>query len=247
MGIGLALARLFARDNFHLVLVGRDEERLRAAGCELRVPDALLLPCDLTAPDAPRLLHEEITRRGIRVEILVNNAGFGVFGSFEESDPAATHQMLMLNIIALTDLTRLLLPSMVEHGSGRIMNVASTAAFAPGPLMAAYYASKAYVLSLSDALSNELEGTGVTVTCLCPGPTRTAFQERAGVQFSPMVSSAIMDVSPVAEAGYRGLMRGRRTVIPGLKNRFLVAVASLTPRHLAARIIRRMQEDKRRK
>lgn len=246
LGIGLELTRLFARDGWRLVLVARDRERLQAAARAVgAAEDTVLIPLDLSEPDAAPALWRELTARSLSLDALVNNAGFGTYGPLAEADPEATRRMVLLNVLALTDLTRLVLPSMLARGSGRILNVASTAAFAPGPLMAVYYATKAYVLSFSDALANEVEGSGVTVTCLCPGPTRTAFQQRAGTRFSPKVKNVIMDAAPVAEAGYRGLLRGRKTVIPGVRNRLLVAIAALTPRHLAARLIRRMQEDKR--
>lgn len=245
-GIGKALARRFAGDGYRLVLVSRDRPALEETARELALRDPVIIARDLSEPGAAARLVREANLGETGVDVLVNNAGSGLFGPFAEADPEATRRMILLNVMALTELTQLLLPSMLQRGRGRILNVASTAAFAPGPLMAVYYATKAYVLSFSDALANELEGTPVTVTCLCPGPTRTAFQQRAGIGFSPLVRGAIMDAEPVAEAGYRGLMRGERTVIPGLKNRLMTGLASLIPRRQAARIIRAMQEGKRR-
>ena len=152
--------------------------------------------------------------------------------------------MMQLNMVALTHLTRLLLPGMIKQRAGKILNMASTAAFQPGPLMAVYYASKAYVLSFSEALANELRGTGVTVTVLCPGPTRTNFQSRAGVGDSLLARSGAADAASVARAGYRGLMAGTTVVIPGMRNRLLAFAVRCLPRPLVVRAVRRIQEKR---
>ena len=184
-GIGLEIARLLAADGYDLLLVASAEKKLLEVATRFSHEfgkTVAALAVDLARPDGARSLLDEIERRGLAVEVLVNNAGFGVYGPFAGADLAHTLEMIQVNVASLTELTRGVLPGMTARQSGRILNVASTAAFQPGPLMAVYYATKAYVLSFSEALANELSGTGVTVTALCPGPTRTAFQERAGLR-----------------------------------------------------------------
>ncbi|OAI45768.1 short-chain dehydrogenase [Planctomycetaceae bacterium SCGC AG-212-F19] len=245
-GIGYALARLFARDGYPLLLAARSEDKLRLIAEELRAPHGVAVtPCaiDLAEPKAAQQLFEVTERQDQPVEILVNNAGFGSYGPFVTTDLETTLQILQLNIVALTELTRLVVPRLLERGRGKVLNVASTAAFQPGPLMAVYYASKAYVLHFSEALADELRQTPVTVTALCPGPTATGFEERAGLGSSKLFTGRrVMDVETVAAAGYRGLMRGRRLVIPGMWNRLLVFGNRLTPRRVVTAIVRRMQE-----
>jgi short-subunit dehydrogenase len=187
-------------------------------------------------------IYEEVTAASMHVDVLVNNAGFPVFGPFVETDLQVELEMLQVNVIALTALTKLFLKGMVERRAGRILNLASTAAFLPGPLMAVYYASKAYVLSFSQALSNELRGTGVTVTALSPGPTRTGFQKRGVMEDSRLVQGQIADAASVALAGYRGLMAGKTIVIPGFTNKVIPWVVRLSPRGVVTRVVRRMQE-----
>ena len=240
-GIGLELARLFAADGHDLVLVARDGRRLAAAARDLEERFRVTvrpIPRDLSNPIAPASLYDECGE----VDCLVNNAGFGHRGAFADEDPALLGEMLQVNVASLTQLTRLFLPAMVERGHGRILNVASTAAFQPGPLMAVYYASKAYVLSFSDAIRDELDGTGVTVTALCPGPTRTRFDARAEVSRNRITGSRMMEPHEVAQAGYDGMMEGRAVVIPGKVNRLGAAGARLMPRSLAAGIARRIHE-----
>jgi hypothetical protein len=187
-------------------------------------------------------IFEEVTAASMHVDVLVNNAGFPVFGPFVDTDLRVELEMLQVNVIALTALTKLFLRGMVERRAGRILNLASTAAFLPGPLMAVYYASKAYVLSFSQALSNELRGTGVTVTALSPGPTRTGFQKRGVMEDSRLVQGQIADAASVALAGYRGLMAGKTIVIPGFTNKLIPWVVRLSPRGVVTRVVRRMQE-----
>jgi short-subunit dehydrogenase len=240
-GIGLELARLFAGYGHDLVLVARGGERLAVIARELeerhRV-EVRAIPRDLSNPIAPLSLFDECGE----VDFLVNNAGFGHRGSFADEDPAILSEMLQVNVAALTQLTRMFLPAMVDRGSGRILNVASTAAFQPGPLMAVYHASKAYVLSFSEAIRAELDETGVSVTTLCPGPTRTAFVDRAEVSRNRFTSSRVMEPFEVAREGYTGMMAGRAVVIPGKVNRLGAAGARLAPRSLAAGIARRIHE-----
>jgi uncharacterized protein len=244
-GIGYELALLFARDGYDCILVARSQDKLKALAerleSEHRVK-TLVLAKDLSKASAVDEIYEEVTAASMHVDVLVNNAGFPVFGPFNETDLQVELEMLQVNVIALTALTKLFLKAMVERRAGRILNLASTAAFLPGPLMAVYYASKAYVLSFSQALSNELRGTGVTVTALSPGPTRTGFQKRGVMEDSRLVQGQIADAASVALAGYRGLMAGKTIVIPGFSNKMIPWVVRLSPRGVVTRVVRRMQE-----
>jgi uncharacterized protein len=244
-GIGYELALLFAQDGFDCILVARSHDKLTELAArlesEFRVK-TLVLPKDLSRPSAVNEIYEETGAASMPVNVLVNNAGFGVFGLFAEIDLEAELQMLQVNVTALTSLTKLFLPGMLERREGRILNVASTAGFAIGPLMSVYYASKAYVLSFSSALANELEGTGVTVTTLAPGPTRTGFQQRGAMEDSRLFRGQMADAGGVALAGYRGLMAGKPLVIPGVRNKLIPLVARLSPRGVMARVVRRSQE-----
>ena len=246
-GFGHELAKLFARDRHDLILVARREDRLREIADELSSAHGIEvtpLPCDLARPGAARGLHEQIAERGLEVEYLVNNAGFGTFGPFVETDPTSTMNLLNLNMGALTELTALLLPAMVERGSGRIMNVASLAAYPPGPLMATYYASKAYVLHFSEALAEELVETPVTVTALAPGPSPTEFQKAAGMESSNLIRSrGVMSAESIVEAGYRGMMSGKRVVIPGIRNKLLSYAIRIAPRRFVTKSVYRLNRD----
>jgi short-subunit dehydrogenase len=245
-GIGEALARRFARGGYNLVLVARTESKLQALAAELSAKHGIqahALACDLADPASPPQLVARLEPLGLSVDVLVNNAGFATYGQFVELDQAGELRMLQVNIVTLTHLTHMLLPGMISRKRGRILNVASTAAFMPGPLMAVYYASKAFVLSFSEALNNELQGSGVTVTALCPGPTSTGFQARAQMEQSKLVSGRqIMGVDVVAQAGFDGLLRGRPVVIPGLMNRIQTLLPRLLPRGLVPQIVRDAQE-----
>ena len=198
---------------------------------------------DLAVPGAAAKLAQQLNAMGIHIDWLVNNAGFGMRAGLAESDPDRLSQMLNLNIVALTELTRQLLPAMIERGYGGVMNVASTAAFQPGPFMAAYYASKAYVLSLTEALWQELRGTSVKVSALCPGATITEFAEVAGTSSLPMFRRGlVMQAGPVARAGYKGLLRGRRVVIPGLLNHLGALLAWLAPKRMVLSLLAAAQK-----
>jgi uncharacterized protein len=244
-GIGEELARLLAAGGANLVLVARSADRLAALGEELsrtHAVNASVLAQDLSAPDAVDDIAGELAARQLSIDILVNNAGFGVYGPFATTPADEEARMLQVNVVALTMLTKRLLPAMIERRHGRVLNVASTAAFQPGPLMAVYYASKAYVLSLSEALSNETSGTGVTVTCLCPGPTETGFQDRARLRESRLFSAlSVASATDVARAGYDGMMAGRAIVIPGLVNKIGVQALRVAPRAVVRRAIRAVQ------
>jgi uncharacterized protein len=245
-GLGAEFARIFAADGHDLVLVARRERKLQLLAAELSQRHgvgARVIAADLARPAAPTEIVDRLRGDAVEVDYLVNNAGFGHLGPFVSTDRATELQMIQVNVVAPTDLARLLLPSMVARGYGRVLNVASTAAFVPGPFMAVYYATKAYVLSLSQALSNELRGTGVTVTVLCPGPTQTGFAAAAGTAASaPIQRHMVMDAASVARAGYRGMRRGQATVVPGLVNKLLTQSTRLIPRSMQAEIARRVAE-----
>ena len=244
-GIGLELAKLFARSGHNLVLVARSKDSLdalaeglvREHGVAVRV-----IPKDLSDPTAPRELYAELAEHSIPIEVLVNNAGFGLRGPFAESDLDEQLEMLRVNVVAVTHLTRLFVSDMVGRGKGKILNLGSTAGLVPGPLMAVYYATKAYVLSFSQALSIELAGSGVTVTALIPGATRTGFADRAGTSESRLFRGATMDAEAVAGIGYRGLMQGKAIVVPGLRNRALAFGTHLAPQRVLSQIARRLNE-----
>ncbi|MFZ0479781.1 MAG: SDR family oxidoreductase, partial [Terriglobales bacterium] len=206
---------------------------------------SLILAADLSDPGAAAYVFDQTTRAKIVLDILVNNAGFGQYGFFGESDLEECMRQIQLNVTALTHLTRLYLPEMLGRGSGSILNVASTAAFQPGPLMAVYFATKAYVLHFSEALANELAGTGVTVTCLCPGATATEFHKRANATGQRLLKFGSMDASTVAEDGYRAMVAGKPVVISGFKNWLVAQSVRFSPRSLVTAIARKMQESKR--
>src|SRR5207245_1079323 len=221
-GIGRELAKLFARDHYNLILVARDGSRLAQFADELQrrfEVSARSFPLDLTAASAPQFLFDQVARENIFVDVLLNNAGYGKLGAFAEVPLEESLGQIQLNITALTHLTKLFIGPMLEQKSGKILNVASTAGFQPGPLMAVYYATKAYVISFSEALANESKGTGVSVTCLCPGVTDTEFQKRAGTEQTKLFRQMRpMDAKTVARDGYRGLMKGKPLVIYGFRN-----------------------------
>ena len=246
-GIGLELAQLCARDHYDLVLVARSADKLDRLGAELAREHGIrsrTIGADLASPDAPGAIVEILTQAAVTVDVLVNNAGFGTYGAFASTDLRTELDLLTVNVVALTHLTKLLVPGMLARGAGRILNVASVAGFQPGPFMAVYCASKAYVLSFSEALAEELAGTGVSVTTLCPGPTPTGFQARARLDGVPRATAnpLIVDAATVARAGYRGLMNGRRLVVPGLGNKLLTGSVRFTPRRIVLKVVRYLQE-----
>ena len=238
-GIGLDLSRLLARDGYQLFLVARSEGKLREVAKE--IGNATVIAADLASPDAP----ERIFASSGPVDVLINNAGFGLSGPFIETDLKKELEMIQVNIAALTHLTRLYLRPMVERRSGRVMNLASTAAFQPGPLMAVYYASKAYVLSFSEALADELRDSGVTVTALCPGPTATGFAAEAGMEQSRLFSlTKPMSSEEVARYGIRAMEHGKRVAIPGIANKLLTQSIRISPRRVVTTIVRKLQESR---
>jgi hypothetical protein len=242
-GIGYELAKLFARDHHNLVLVARSADKLAQVASELQGHGGTVktFALDLAAPPAPKFLFDQLA--GTPIDILVNNAGFGAFGDFAQMPEEDILGQIQLNITALTQFTRLFLPPMVERRSGRIMNVASTAAFQPGPLMAVYYATKAYVLSFSEAIANELRHSGVTVTCFCPGATHTGFAKRAGNDKSRLFKQlGAMDADKVALDGYRALMEGRTLAISGMHNWLVAQSTRFVPRKVVTAISRWISE-----
>ena len=246
-GIGEDLARELAARQYNLVLVARSADKLEALGQELRQKygiESTAIAMDLSTPDAAEDLTRELETRSLSIDVLINNAGFADYGEFWNLDSNKTAQMLHLNITTLTMLSRALLPGMVARKKGRIMNVASTAAFMPGPLMSVYYASKNYVLALSEGLSEELAGTGVTVTALCPGPVETGFQARAAMENSKLLKNPMnpmMTSKEVAKQGIAALERGQRVIIPGTMNQILALVPRLLPRAFVPGMVKNAQ------
>jgi hypothetical protein len=245
-GIGLELAKLFAKEGYNLVLVARGRETLTelSNGFEEKYQiRCKIIAKDLSSPSAPEEIHAELQRELVKVDALVNCAGFGASGFFSEIDWLKEMNMIHVNLVALTHLTKLFLGEMLQRRDGKILNVASTAAFQPGPLMAVYYATKAYVLSFTEALGEEVKGSGVIVTALCPGPTRTRFQEIADMSNSRLFrSGVVLDAETVARIGYEGLINQKRVVIPGLINRLLALSVRIMPRTWVTKITRRMNE-----
>jgi uncharacterized protein len=246
-GIGKELAELFARDGANLILAARSASTLTQLASDWSVRFGIKVntfACDLAQIGAAQTLVEWIQNDGLSVDFLINNAGVGAFGKFQDSDLQAELAMMTLNMSSLTVLNKLLLPELIKR-RGKIMNVASTAAFQPGPFMAVYYASKAYVLSLSEALSEELRGSGVTVTALCPGPTASGFQDKAAMHDSALVKGKSLPTAKwVAEKGYRALMSGRRVCIPGVMNWLLAESVRFTPRAVITRIVAMLSAPK---
>ncbi|WP_064092898.1 SDR family NAD(P)-dependent oxidoreductase [Rossellomorea aquimaris] len=245
-GIGLHFSHKFAESGHDVILVARSEEKLRSLAGELESQygvKAIVVLSDLSKPEASKRLYDEVTTQGLQVDLLINNAGFGLFGEFEQTDVSKELDMIQVNITALTELSKYFGKDMVRRKQGKILNVASTAAFQPGPLMAVYYATKAYVLSFSEALANEWEPHGVKVMALCPGATQTGFSNVAELESSKLFQSGVMSVEEVVEAGYSDMMTKNKTVIiPGFKNRVLTKTIRFIPRKMVTNIVRKVQE-----
>jgi short-subunit dehydrogenase len=245
-GIGYELAKLFAKNRFNLVLVARNGPKLSQFADELQRHygvSAKSMAVDLSWPQGPYSLFDDVQHSGTQIDILVNNAGYGKFGEFAKMPLEDDIGMIQLNMVTLTVLSKLFLGPMLERRSGKVLNLSSTAGFQPGPMMAVYYATKAYVISFSEAIANELKGSGVTITCLCPGATDTEFQKRAGMENTVLVKKLKpMDAETVARAGYEGLMSGKTLVIPGVRNRLLAESVRFAPRKLVTAISRKILE-----
>ncbi len=243
-GIGEEFARLLAAHRHDLVLVARTAPKLQSLSEELARQhgiQARVLAADLADPGAPPRIFDTLQLQGVAIDVLVNNAGFGARGAYAEIDYDTEARMIQVNVAALAHLTRLFLPGMLARRNGKILNVASTAAYVPGPFMAVYYASKAFVLSFSEAIAEETQGSGVTVTALIPGPTQTNFAATAGNQDTPLFrTGAVMSAAAVARVGFDGLMAGKRVAIAGASNRLTVLSTRLAPRTMLAKIARKL-------
>ena len=249
VGIGYELAREFARGGYHLVLVARNAEKLKAVAEEMRTLGvaADYVVADLAQAGAVLGLFADLRNRGVTVDVLVNNAGFGALGQFDQLDPQRQLDMIQVNVTAVVELTHLFLQGMIARNAGGVLNVASTAAFQPGPHMAIYYASKAFVLSFSEAIAEELKRTNITVTALCPGPTESEFRSRAKMDDSPVFRSKwipTMTAADVARAGYRAFKRGKRVVIPGLVNKLAVQSNRIGSRRLVTKVAGKINRSK---
>ena len=241
-GIGYELAKLFAKDKYDLVIIARNGSKLKEVSDEL-VKDFRVnvksISKDFSKTLSAEEIYQELNKENINIDVLINNAGFGNLGAFSESDLSNDLEMIQLNITSLVVLTKLFMIDMIRNNSGKIMNVASTAAFQPGPGMAIYYATKSFVLHFSEAIAEELTDTEITVTSLCPGPVITEFQNRAGIQNTKLVNrkiSGLMSAEEVAEIGFKGLMKGKRIVIPGIINKVIPLLVRLSPRKFVAKV-----------
>ncbi|KZE67180.1 short-chain dehydrogenase [Fictibacillus phosphorivorans] len=246
-GIGLEFANLLAKDGYHVVLTARNEKRLNEIANGLRAKHGIevtIFSKDLSLADAAEELTAEILAKGIEIDILINNAGFAAYGPFDETSWKDEKDMLQVNITALTTLTKQLLPGMIKRNRGKILNVASTAAFQPGPLMAVYYATKAYVLSFSEAIDYELRHTNVSVTALCPGATATNFEKRASLESSRLFQSGTMNAQDVALSGYNALMKEKAVEVPGFKNKALANIVRFLPRKTVLKVVHYVQDKK---
>ncbi|MGE5415537.1 MAG: SDR family NAD(P)-dependent oxidoreductase [Acidobacteriota bacterium] len=245
-GIGLELARVFAKKGFDLILVARSKDILELLATELRNKysvNVIVIPKDLADPSAPEKIFSELQERGTNVDILINNAGFGLHGPFADSDTRVILEMIQVNLVALTHLTKLFLPGMIDRRYGRIMNLGSTSSFVPVPLEAIYGATKAYILNFSESISEELVGTGVTVTALCPGFTETGFFERAKWGKTNIFKFGVADARSVAEAGYKALMRRRRVSITGLNNKALIFSTRFSSRIIVSKLLKYLNQS----
>lgn len=243
-GIGLELAHVLADEKSDLILVARNKEKLLALAEELKRNNAInvkVIAKDLTKPEEVAALIDEV--KNDNIQYLINNAGFGYFGAYHECDWKTTQDMMELNMTTLAHLTHSLLPKMIEKGSGKILNVASVAGFLPGPNMAVYYATKAFVLHFSEAIAQELKGSGVTVTALCPGPTQSQFMDVSGMAQSKLVKGRKLPTSKqVAEYGYKAMMRGQHVAVHGWGNFVLSVLPRLFPRRLTNWVVGLIQK-----
>jgi short-subunit dehydrogenase len=238
-GLGRELAQLFAADKHDVVLVARRRDQLEELATQLTAKHgvvASVIPADLADPASPARILEELERRNLEIEFLVNNAGFGGTGRFVERDLSRDLEMVQVNVAAVVHLTGLLLPAMVARKSGRILNMGSTAGFQPGPFMATYYATKGFVNSWTEALARELRGTGVTATVVCPGATNTEFGAISGNGTSRLFRMAAMPATPVARSAYRAMMAGKVVVIPGFFNKLSLQIQRVSSRRMTRNV-----------
>ena len=236
-GIGRALAQQFASHGYDLVLVARNEDALKDVA---RATKGHVVAADLSRPGSGMALVDGLSARGLQIDVVVNNAGFGLQGEFAHLSLERQLEMIQLNVTTLTELTRLLLPGILARRSGGVLNVASTAAFQPGPLMAVYYATKAYVLSFTEAIAEEVVGSGVKVSCLCPGPTETEFATRAAMTGTNLFSGSVMGVEEVARDAFEGWNAGKVVIIPGFSNRRRAMGVRFAPRAFVRRVVKRL-------
>ena len=245
-GIGYELTKLFARDYYNVVLVARNRDKLVEIKEYLSNKydiDILIIVKDLSEPNAALEIFQETVKKQIVVDVLVNNAGIGDFEIFNHADLSKISQIMQINIVSLTKLTKFYLKGMVYRKEGKILNVSSMAAFQPGPYMAVYYASKAYVQSFSEAIACELKGTGVTATALCPGPTKSGFQHEVGSEGTNLAKLNLLFSSEyVAKYGYRALHEGKEVAIPGFVNTSLVNMTKFIPRKTTIQVVKKLQE-----
>lgn len=247
-GLGADFARALATKSVTLLLTARRTEWLAALAEELGQRPGVtvhIVSADLGQPDGVKTLLDGVADRGLHIDTLINNAGYGALGDFADSDLATQLGMIDLNTRALVALTHALLPPMLARGRGAVLNVASTAAFQPGPYMAVYYASKAFVLHFSEALHEEVKGRGVTVTALCPGPTRTEFADVAGMAETPIFARFAGTSEQVVQDGLAALARGQAVMVSGLLNRLTAASTRITPRGMLRRTVARLQGGRR--
>lgn len=239
-GIGLELSRLFAREGYNLVMVSQNKDNLEKAKniiCRENAKiDILAIAKDLSKPSAPEEIFEYTQKNSIQVDILVNNAGIQLYGNFHDKNIEDTLNMMYLNIFALTKLTRLYVDGMIKRGAGKILNLGSTGSFQPVPLNSIYCATKAFVLYFSEGIGEELKGTGVTVTALCPGATRTNFAKRANIEDIKLFSGRLLKPSDVAQIGYKALMKSKPVVVVGLYNKIMASSARFMPRSIVTKV-----------
>lgn len=238
-GIGYEIAKLFAKDGHNLLLIGRNSEKLQLVKDELNKfnVDIKILSLDLSNKDHIKNLFNYIEINKLDIENVINNAGVGIFGDYKDIATEANESLIDINITALTKITTYFLPKLIDKNSGGILNVASTAAFCAGPRMSTYYASKAYVLNLSESIHEECKSTKVKISCLCPGPVKTDFQSKAGIVKSESAKKYLMDAKTVAEEGYKGFKKGKVIIIPGKKNKLLVIANKFLPRSISRKVV----------
>jgi len=241
-GIGYEFSKLFAQDGYNLVLVARNKQKLKQLADELEGNFGIsvkIISKDLSVATAPQEIFDEIQQESIQIDALVNNAGFNVYGLFSETDLMEELQMIQVNLVSLTHLTKLFLPGMLRKGSGSVLNVGSTGSFVPGrPLNAVYCATKAFVLSFSEAIAEELQGTGISVTTLCPGATKTEFSRKAHMKDTKLFKKGVMDAKTVAEIGYQAMLKGDRLVVAGFGNKLQILLFKFMPRKMMTKMVK---------